>query len=112
MEIAIEVNDLVDRARAGMLTSADVRNGTFTISNLGPFGIEQFEAIINPPEAAILAIGAIQLEALPNEDGQIVSCPVMRITLSADHRIVDGAVAALFLADLKIAFEDPILLTR
>jgi pyruvate dehydrogenase E2 component (dihydrolipoyllysine-residue acetyltransferase) len=111
MEIAVEVNDLVDRARAGKLNSADVRNGTFTISNLGPFGIEQFEAIINPPEAAILAIGAIQIEALSNEDEQIVSCPIMRITLSADHRIVDGAVAALFLADLKIAIEDPILST-
>lgn len=109
-EIAVEVNDLAIRARNGKLVSADVKGGTFTISNLGPFGIEQFDAIINAPEAAILAIGATQLEAIPNEDGQIVAQPVMRITLSADHRIVDGAVAARFVADLKAVFEDPILM--
>ena len=108
--IAVEVDDLVNRAREGNLTNADVNGGTFTLSNLGPFGIEQFDAIINPPEAAILAIGATQLEAIPDEDGQITPCPVMRITLSADHRIVDGAVAARFVADLRAVLEEPILL--
>ena len=110
-EIAVEVNDLATRARSGKLINADVKGGTFTISNLGPFGIEQFDAIINAPEAAILAVGATQLEAIPDADGQIVSRPVMRITLSADHRIVDGAVAAQFVSDLRTVFEDPILMS-
>jgi pyruvate dehydrogenase E2 component (dihydrolipoamide acetyltransferase) len=109
-EIAEEVNDLATRAREGSLVNADVKGGTFTISNLGPFGIEQFDAIINAPEAAILALGATQLEAIPDEDGQIKACPIMRMTLSADHRIVDGAVAAHFVADLKAAMEEPILI--
>ncbi len=109
-EIAIEVNDLATRAREGKLTNADVKGGTFTISNLGPFGIEQFDAIINAPEAAILAIGGTQLEAIPDKGGQIVALPIIRMTLSADHRIVDGAVAARFVADLKAVFEDPILM--
>ena len=109
-EIAAEVNDLSTRARAGKLINADVKYGTFTISNLGPFGIEQFDAIINAPEAAILAVGATQLEAIPDNDGIIRSYPVMRMTLSADHRIVDGAVAARFIADLKTILEAPILM--
>jgi pyruvate dehydrogenase E2 component (dihydrolipoamide acetyltransferase) len=109
-EIAMEVNDLATRAREGKLTNADVKGGTFTISNLGPFGIEQFDAIINAPEAAILAVGATQLEAVPDDNGEIVALPIMRITLSADHRIVDGVVAARFIADLKIVLEDPILM--
>ena len=109
-EIAAEVNDLSNRARAGKLVNADVKGGTFTISNLGPFGIEQFDAIINAPEAAILAIGTTQLEAIPDDEGAIRSCPVMRMTLSADHRIVDGAVAARFMAALKTILEAPILM--
>jgi pyruvate dehydrogenase E2 component (dihydrolipoamide acetyltransferase) len=109
-EIATEVNDLSTRARTGKLVNAEVKGGTFTISNLGPFGIEQFDAIINAPEAAILAVGATQLEAIPDDDGIIRSYPVMRMTLSADHRIVDGAVAARFMADLKTILEAPILM--
>ncbi len=109
-EIAAEVNDLSTRARAGKLINADVKGGTFTISNLGPFGIEQFDAIINAPEAAILAVGATQFEAIPDDGGIIRSYPVMRMTLSADHRIVDGAVAARFMVDLKSILEAPILI--
>jgi len=109
-EIAAEMNDLVTRAREGQLTPADVAGGTFTVSNLGPFGVEQFTAIINPPQAAILAVGATRLEAIVSEEGQVVVRPVMRMTLSADHRIVDGAVAARFLADLREALEAPALL--
>jgi len=109
-QIAAEVNDLATRARDGKLVNADVKGGTFTISNLGPFGIEQFDAIINAPEAAILAVGATQNEAIPDDDGQVVSQPVMRMTLSADHRIVDGAVAARFVADLRAVLEVPILM--
>ena len=109
-EIAAEVNDLAARAREGRLTLANVAGGTFTISNLGPFGIEQFTAIINPPQAAILAVGATQPEAVVAEGNQVIVRPVMRMTLSADHRIVDGAVAARFLADLREALEAPTLL--
>jgi len=109
-EIAAEVKDLSLRARDGELLPAEVRGGTFTISNLGPFGVEQFNAIINPPEAAILAIGATQNEAVAGEDGLVVVRPMMNITLSADHRVVDGAVAAHFIADLKAALEAPVLL--
>ncbi len=108
--LAAEIDDLAARARAGRLVPADVSGGTFTISNLGPFGIEQFTAIINPPQTAILAVGATQLEAVPQEDGQLVARPVMRLTLSADHRVVDGAVAAQFLGDLKAALTTPTLM--
>jgi len=109
-EIAAEVRDLTIRAREGRLTPTDVSGGTFTISNLGPFGVEQFTAIINPPQVAILALGAIQPEATGDERGELVIRPIMRMTLSADHRVVDGAVAARFLADLREALETPTLL--
>ncbi len=109
-EIAAESNDLVERARNEQLTGADVRGGTFTITNLGPFGVEQFNAIINPPEAAILAIGATTQEVIALGDGVIAIRPIMRFTLSADHRIIDGAVAARFIADLKTTLENPILM--
>jgi pyruvate dehydrogenase E2 component (dihydrolipoamide acetyltransferase) len=110
-QISSEVVDLATRAREGRLVSSDVKGGTFTISNLGPFGVERFDAIINSPEGAILAIGSTHQEAVPIENGQIVSRPVMHFTLSADHRIVDGAVAARFVVDLKSSFENPILET-
>jgi pyruvate dehydrogenase E2 component (dihydrolipoamide acetyltransferase) len=110
-QIAAEVNDLAERARDGKLLPGDVKGGTFTISNLGPFGVESFNAIINAPQAGILAIGATHNEAIPLDNGEIVSRPVMNISLSADHRIVDGAVAAYFIADLKEALENPILAT-
>ena len=109
-QIAAEVKDLATRARDGQLAPAEVRDGTFTISNLGPFGVEQFTAIINPPQAAILAVGATQPEVVPDADGQVVVRPIMRVTLAADHRVVDGAVAAHFIADLKAALEEPVLL--
>jgi pyruvate dehydrogenase E2 component (dihydrolipoamide acetyltransferase) len=109
-EIAVESNDLVTRARNEALTSADVKGGTFTITNLGPFGVEQFNAIINPPEAGILAIGATTSDVIALENGAIAVRPIMRFTLSADHRIVDGAIAAHFIADLKTIIENPILM--
>jgi len=109
-QIAAEVKDLSTRAREEQLVPSEVRGGTFTISNLGPFGVEQFSAIINRPQAAILAVGATQPEVVPDADGQIVVRPIMHITLSADHRVVDGAVAAKFIADLKATLESPVLL--
>ena len=109
-KIALETTDLVKRAREEALVGADVRGGTFTITNLGPFGVEQFNAIINPPEAGILAIGATTQEVIALDEGTIAVRPIMRFTLSADHRIIDGAVAARFIADLKTTFENPILM--
>jgi pyruvate dehydrogenase E2 component (dihydrolipoamide acetyltransferase) len=111
-EIAAEVDDLAIRARTDQLTPSDVARGTFTISNLGPFGVEQFTAIINPPNAAILAVGAIRPEVVVDESGEFVVRPLAWMTLAADHRIVDGAVAANFLSDLKQALEDPAQILR
>jgi pyruvate dehydrogenase E2 component (dihydrolipoamide acetyltransferase) len=104
--IANEVNDLIARARKSQLTLMDVSGATFTVSNLGPFGIEHFSAIINPPQTAVLAVGVIQSEIVPNEEGELLVRPNMRITLSADHRVVDGALAASFLADVREALEE------
>jgi pyruvate dehydrogenase E2 component (dihydrolipoamide acetyltransferase) len=84
-------------------------NGTFTISNLGMFGVEHFEAIINPPQAAILAVGAT-IEKPVVREGRVVVGREMTLTLSADHRVVDGSVAAEFLATLKAIVQSPITL--
>jgi pyruvate dehydrogenase E2 component (dihydrolipoamide acetyltransferase) len=107
--LAERLNDLAARARSGALTPNDVANGTFTITNLGPFGIESFTAIINPGQSAILAIGTVQDEIIPI-NGEAVIRPMMHMTLSADHRVVDGAVAAQFLRDLKDNLENPLRL--
>lgn len=109
-ELAEESSDLVSRAKNEELTGADVKGGTFTITNLGPFGVEQFNAIINPPEAGILAVGATVPKVVALDGGAIAVRPIMQFTLSADHRIVDGAVAARFIADLKATLENPILM--
>jgi pyruvate dehydrogenase E2 component (dihydrolipoamide acetyltransferase) len=108
--IAAEVEELVERARQERLRPSDVAGGTFTISNLGPLGIDEFTAIINPPEAAILAVGAVRPRLVPDGEGGAVARPTMHVTLSADHRIVDGATAARFLNDLREGLEDPAVL--
>jgi pyruvate dehydrogenase E2 component (dihydrolipoamide acetyltransferase) len=107
--IVVALGDLVERARAKRLTSSEMAGSTFTISNLGMFGVESFAAIINPPESAILAVGKI-VDTPIDVDGQIKLRPKMQLTLSADHRIVDGAAGARFLADLKSVLENPYLL--
>ncbi|MDX9866262.1 MAG: 2-oxo acid dehydrogenase subunit E2 [Anaerolineaceae bacterium] len=109
-EIAETVNDVVQRARKNALTPAEVAGGTFTISNLGTFGIEQFTAIINPGQTAILAVGAIQEEVVPDGDGDIDIVPMMRMTLGLDHRVADGASGARFMADLRDALQEPELM--
>jgi pyruvate dehydrogenase E2 component (dihydrolipoamide acetyltransferase) len=106
-EIAGEVHELTARARDGKLTPEEFTGGTFTISNLGTYGIDHFTAVINPPEAAILAVGAAQQEAVVR-DGQVVAVTTMKLTLSVDHRVVDGAVAAAFLRDLVARLEHPL----
>lgn len=107
--MAEHLNDLAGRARSGSLTPQDVAQGTFTITNLGPFGIESFTAIINPGQSAILAIGAVQDEIIP-VNGEAIIRPMMHMTLSADHRVVDGVVAAQYLRDLKDNLENPLRL--
>ncbi|MFI1917002.1 dihydrolipoamide acetyltransferase family protein [Nocardia sp. NPDC020380] len=106
-EIAAESRDKAERARDRKLRADEMGGGTFTISNLGMFGIEHFTAVINPPEAAILAVGGATDE-LRLEDGQVVSRKILRVTMSADHRAIDGAVAAQFLAQLKELIEHPL----
>jgi pyruvate dehydrogenase E2 component (dihydrolipoamide acetyltransferase) len=101
--------DLTARARSKRLKPTEMAGSTFTISNLGMFGIESFNAIINPPEAAILAVGSI-VDSTVVRDGRISIRPLMDLTLSADHRIVDGVAAARFLADVKRMLENPYLL--
>jgi pyruvate dehydrogenase E2 component (dihydrolipoyllysine-residue acetyltransferase) len=105
-EIAAERAALVERARAGKLQQADLDGGTFTISNLGMYGIEQFVAVLNPPQAAILAVGATE-DRVVVVDGEIVVRPRMEITLTCDHRAVDGATGAEFLRDVKSFLEEP-----
>jgi len=105
-EIDTELADLVSRARAGTLTPAEYSEASFTVSNLGSSGIEEFTAIINPPGSAILALGAVSKEAVVRGDA-IVARRTMRITLSSDHRVIDGAIAAAFIAELKALLEEP-----
>ncbi len=106
--IQSEISDLAARARLGNLKPAEVRGSTFTISNLGMFEIEQFTAILNLPEVGILSVGVIE-DVPRNVNGQIALRPVMHLTLNADHRAVDGAVAAQFLQALKRVLEQPYL---
>jgi pyruvate dehydrogenase E2 component (dihydrolipoamide acetyltransferase) len=105
-EIAAARADLVDRARSGKLQQADLDGGTFTISNLGMFGIDRFIAVLNPPQAAILAVGSTEEKPVV-VDGQVVVRPRMELTLTCDHRAVDGATGAQFLGDVKAFLEEP-----
>lgn len=107
LSIATELQTLGERAHAGKLTPADLRSGTFTISNLGMLGVESFTAIINPPQAAILAVGKTVKRLVVTEDDQTVIKPLATFTLTADHRVVDGANAAHFLAAVRQAVEKP-----
>jgi pyruvate dehydrogenase E2 component (dihydrolipoamide acetyltransferase) len=105
-EIAAARAELVDRARSGKLQQGDLDGGTFTISNLGMFGIERFIAVLNPPQAAILAVGSTEEKPVV-VDGQVVVRPRMELTLTCDHRAVDGATGAQFLGDVKAFLEEP-----
>jgi pyruvate dehydrogenase E2 component (dihydrolipoamide acetyltransferase) len=107
--IAREVKELAERARAKKLRPEEYMGATFSISNLGMFGIEEFTAVINPPEAAILAVGAIQPKPVVR-DGQVVVRQMMNVTMSCDHRVIDGATGAKFLQTFKKILETPLLL--
>jgi len=106
-EIAAETVELAGKARDGKLKLGEMSGGTFSISNLGMFGIDQFTAVINPPEAAILAVGAASPVPVLR-DGELVEVPKLKITLTVDHRVMDGAVAAAFLRDLVGYLEQPL----
>jgi pyruvate dehydrogenase E2 component (dihydrolipoamide acetyltransferase) len=105
-ELANARADLVTRTRDGKIGQSDLEGGTFTISNLGMYGVERFVAVLNPPQAGILAVGAIQ-ERPVVEDGELVVRPLMEMTLSCDHRSVDGATASEFLRSVKELLEEP-----
>jgi pyruvate dehydrogenase E2 component (dihydrolipoamide acetyltransferase) len=107
-QVAREARELAGRARSGRLTAEEMGGGTFTVSNLGMFGVEQFTAVINPPEAAILAVGAALAEPVVTAEGAVEVHRRMRLTLSIDHRALDGATGAGFLAQLKGALEHPL----
>ena len=106
-EISAQTRELAQRARAGRMAPDEFTGGTFTISNLGMYGVDHFTAVINPPEAAILAVGAATEEPAVR-DGQVVARTTIKLTVSIDHRVLDGATAAAFLRDLKDTLEMPL----
>src|SRR5579864_1462051 len=109
VQISIESRQVIERARSGRPNEGDLSGATFSISNLGMYGVDEFVAIINPPEAAILAVGAIK-DVPVVEGGRIVPGKVMRMTLSVDHRVFYGATAAQFMAEIKRLIENPVTL--
>lgn len=108
--IATEVRELAGRAREKRLKPEEYTGGTFSISNLGMYGIEQFTAIINPPQSAILACGAVKKEPVVDADGRLAVGTRMKVTMSCDHRAIDGATGSEFLLEVKKLLENPLLL--
>jgi pyruvate dehydrogenase E2 component (dihydrolipoamide acetyltransferase) len=108
-QLSTEVKNLAAKAKDGKLKREEYTGGSFTISNLGMFGITEFVAVINPPQAAILAVGGIEDRPVI-KNGQVVVGKTMRVTISADHRVIDGSDAAKFLKTLKSLLENPSLL--
>ena len=106
-QVAAHTRDLAARARDGQLRQHELDGGTISVSNLGMYGVEEFAAIINPPHAAILAVGAVRDEPVV-EDGAVIPGKVMTVTLSVDHRPVDGVIAARWLAALRELLENPL----
>lgn len=109
-ELSLEIRELSKKAKTGKLQTHEFKGGSFTISNLGMYGISQFQAIINPPQSAILAVGGIQEMPIVKE-GKIIVGQTIQLTLSVDHRVVDGVAAAQFLQDLKKYLESPAVLS-
>lgn len=109
-QISQAARELAAKAHAGKLSDEERAGGTFTVTNMGMLGVESFAAIITPPQAAVLAIGTVKGEIIVDEQGEPAVAPVMRMTLGADHRLLDGADAAEFLATLKSYLEAPVML--
>ncbi len=108
-QISREVRELAERARSRRLKPEEYTGATFSNSNLGMFGIDEFTAVINPPEAAILAVGAMTPKPVVR-GGEVVVRQIMRVTMSCDHRVIDGATGAKFLQTFKKILENPLLL--
>ena len=108
--LSAEMKDLAARARDKKLMPQEYQGGSFSISNLGMYGIDNFDAVINPPHAAILAVGAGKKKPIVKEDGELGSATIMSVTLSVDHRAVDGALGALLLDDIVKNLENPFVL--
>jgi pyruvate dehydrogenase E2 component (dihydrolipoamide acetyltransferase) len=109
-QISASVKDLANRARSKKLKPEEFQGGTITVSNLGAYGVDQFYAIVNPPQAIIIAVGSIVKKPVVNAAGEIVVGERMTLALSGDHRVVDGAVGATFLASLRRLIENPALM--
>ena len=109
-QIAKDARALIQKVRDGKITPPEVSGGTFTVSNLGMYGVDSFSAVINPPQAAILTVGALKKRAVPDERGRIVARDMMNLTLVCDHRILYGADGAEFLAQVRELLETPLSL--
>jgi pyruvate dehydrogenase E2 component (dihydrolipoamide acetyltransferase) len=109
-QIAVEARTLARKVRDGQITPPELSGATFTVSNLGMFGIDSFAAVINPPQAAILAVGAITERPIVRDGGQLATAHLMRVNLACDHRILYGAQAAEFLARIRALLEEPLAL--
>jgi len=110
VELSGEMKQLAGLARAGKLQPEQYQGGTFSVSNLGMFGIKHFDAIINPPQSCILACGTAEKRAVVGDNGELKAANVMTLTLSVDHRVVDGALGAEVLTSIKQHLENPITL--
>ncbi|MEM8698992.1 MAG: 2-oxo acid dehydrogenase subunit E2, partial [Pseudomonadota bacterium] len=107
-KLSARMKDLAERARAKRLSPEDYQGGSFAISNLGMYGVESFDAVINPPQAAILAVGAGMAQPVAAESGEVKVATAMSVTLSCDHRVIDGALGATLLAALVAHLEEPL----
>ncbi len=110
IELSAQIAELADRARAGRLQQHELEGGSFAVSNLGMYGVDAFTAILNPPQSGILAVSAAKPQPVVGDDGELAVAPVMTVTLSADHRVIDGAVAAEWIAALVARLENPVSL--
>ncbi|MGK2904725.1 MAG: 2-oxo acid dehydrogenase subunit E2 [Desulfuromonadales bacterium] len=109
-QLAKSAADLAEKAHLGQLSDEDQEGGTFTVSNMGMLGVESFAAIVTPPQAAVLAVGTVKGEVIVDEHEELLVAPMVRVTLSADHRVLDGADAAEFLDSLRSYLEAPVTL--
>jgi pyruvate dehydrogenase E2 component (dihydrolipoamide acetyltransferase) len=107
-QVSATVAGFADRARAGRITQDELEGGSFSISNLGMYGVDEFSAILNPPQAGILAVSAAKLRPIVGDDGEIAVANVMTVTLSADHRVIDGTVAAEWMSAFTRCIENPL----
>ncbi len=107
VEIASQSRELISRARSGTISETEISGGTFSISNLGMFGVDQFMAVILPPQGAILAVGGVNDQPVVQK-GEVVPARIMKATISADHRLIDGAMAARFMGELQKVLENPV----